>query len=136
MNIKEPTGRLARWSLEIQQYDFEVIHRARRLNGNADALSCYSYESLAIAAMSSTSYRAEEIREFQNRDPQIAAMTDYLTLGFLPPDEAEARSILLESDQYYLNKDSILYHIWTPPRHTIAVSCSYIFTTKHLISNA
>ena len=90
MNIKEPTGRLAHWSLEIQQHDFEVIYCAGRLNGNADALSRYPYESLAVAAMSSMSHRAEEIRELQNRDPQIAAMIDYLTLGFLPPDEAEA----------------------------------------------
>ena len=119
MNIKEPTGRLGRWSLEIQQYDFEVIPRAGRLNGNADVLSRYPYESLAIVAMSSTSYRAEDIREFQNRDPRIAAMIDYLTLGFLPPDEAEARCILQESDQYYLNKDSILYHICAPASRTI-----------------
>ena len=42
MNIKEPTGRLACWSLEIQQYNFEIIHRARRSNENSDTLSRYS----------------------------------------------------------------------------------------------
>ena len=33
------TGKLARWSLMLQEYEFEVIHRAGTANGNADALS-------------------------------------------------------------------------------------------------
>ena len=58
MNIKEPTGRLARWSLEIQQYDFEIVHRSGRSNANADVLSTYPYQSQTIAAISSAGFRA------------------------------------------------------------------------------
>jgi hypothetical protein len=32
-------GRLARWSLNLQAYDFEVVHVRGKNNGNADALS-------------------------------------------------------------------------------------------------
>ena len=39
MGIKDPNGRLARWSLIIQSYDFDIKHRAGKSNGNADALS-------------------------------------------------------------------------------------------------
>jgi hypothetical protein len=37
--MKEPTGRLARWIMYLQEYDVTIIHRPGRLNGNADALS-------------------------------------------------------------------------------------------------
>ena len=39
MTIKEPTGRLMRWSIYLQQYDFKILHRAGRIHQNADALS-------------------------------------------------------------------------------------------------
>lgn len=32
--FKEPTGRLARWSLLLQQFDFEIKHRSGTSNGN------------------------------------------------------------------------------------------------------
>ena len=43
MIVKDPTGRLARWSLLLQQFDFTIHHRAGKNNGNADALSRRSY---------------------------------------------------------------------------------------------
>ena len=39
MNFKNIEGQLARWLEELQEYDMEVLHRAGRAHGNADALS-------------------------------------------------------------------------------------------------
>lgn len=39
MNINYPTGRLARWAIYLQAYDFDIIHRKGSNHGNADALS-------------------------------------------------------------------------------------------------
>jgi hypothetical protein len=39
MKAKVPKGRRARWVMELQQYDFEVVHRSGKENKNADALS-------------------------------------------------------------------------------------------------
>ncbi|GBC54389.2 enzymatic polyprotein, putative [Rhizophagus irregularis DAOM 181602=DAOM 197198] len=39
MSAKIPTGRRARWVMELQQYNFEIIHRPGKENKNADALS-------------------------------------------------------------------------------------------------
>jgi glutathione peroxidase len=36
---KVPKGRRARWMMELQQYNFEVKHRAGKSNTNADGLS-------------------------------------------------------------------------------------------------
>jgi len=37
--LKEKNARLTRWSLSLQDYSFDVVHRAGSANGNADALS-------------------------------------------------------------------------------------------------
>ena len=37
--LKEKNARLTRWSLALQAYTFNVVHRAGSANGNADALS-------------------------------------------------------------------------------------------------
>lgn len=29
-NLKEPTGRLARWAVRLEQFDFTIIHRKRK----------------------------------------------------------------------------------------------------------
>ena len=39
MEIKDPTGRLARWSIYLQSLDMEIQYRKGSLNTNADALS-------------------------------------------------------------------------------------------------
>lgn len=38
-NLKNPQGRLGRWALRLQQFDYKVIHRKGRDNVVADALS-------------------------------------------------------------------------------------------------
>lgn len=38
-NLKDPTGKLARWMLKLQQYSFDLIHRKGKLNVVPDALS-------------------------------------------------------------------------------------------------
>jgi len=43
--IDNPTGRLARWALELQQYDFEIRYRKGALNHVADTLSRHPIEN-------------------------------------------------------------------------------------------
>lgn len=38
-NLKDPQGRLARWAIKLQQYQFSIEHRSGKLNVAADALS-------------------------------------------------------------------------------------------------
>ena len=39
MNIQDATGRLARWAIYLQAYEFDIIHRSGRIHSNADTLS-------------------------------------------------------------------------------------------------
>ena len=51
MSIKDSIGRLSRWSLLLQQYDFELQHRAGHVNTNADALSRCEYGICTLNAL-------------------------------------------------------------------------------------
>ena len=46
MNKQEPTGRLARWSIKLQGYNFTIKHRKGTQHQNADALSRLDYTRL------------------------------------------------------------------------------------------
>ncbi len=50
-SMKNPAGRLARWSLFLQTYDFEVKHRTGKLHANADILSRPVIEEIQTAVM-------------------------------------------------------------------------------------
>lgn len=110
MGIKDPTGRLARWSLLIQQYDFDIIHRAGKSNGNADALSRRTYGQTSLNAIATPGVQLAQIREQQRRDPEVFPMIDYLEQGELPDNNRSARKILWNADAYHLSED-LLYHI-------------------------
>jgi transposase InsO family protein len=38
-NVKDPGSRLIRWRLKLEEYDYEIVHKAGKMNANADALS-------------------------------------------------------------------------------------------------
>jgi len=38
-SVNDPGSRLIRWRLKLEEYDYEIIHKAGRTNANADALS-------------------------------------------------------------------------------------------------
>ncbi len=39
MNMKEPTGKYARWIMKAQEFDFEIVHKPGRKHTNADSIS-------------------------------------------------------------------------------------------------
>ena len=53
MQLKELSGRLVRWALLLEQYDFEIIYCAGLQNGRADTLSRRPYAADIIAAIDS-----------------------------------------------------------------------------------
>ena len=128
MSAKDPTNRIARWVMYLQQYDFTIEHRPGRASGNADGLSrapvnpaapeeeaTRAATVMAAFALSNPSLPlvvnpTQQIRELQWRDPVLRAYITYLrdgnTLANVDPASA---SLLLDLDDFAL-VDGLLYH--------------------------
>ena len=111
MSIQDPTGRVARWALLIQQFDFDIVQRPGTSNGNADALSRRHYGTCQLNALDSPGLQSTRIYDFQRRDPDLWELIDYLESERLPPDNARAKRILLSEDVYFLGEHDLLYHL-------------------------
>lgn len=66
MNTKDLTG-LARWSLKLQEYDFDIVYRKGKEHGNVDALRRLGYMDKHLQATqiwrSETSDAKDQVRE-------------------------------------------------------------------------
>lgn len=108
INMKNPTSKLARWSILFQTFDFEVIYRQGKKHNNADSLSRRPYD---VCNLSSDHTKESEIYQKQRRDPNIVEIINFLEHGELPEDDKQARKLLLLKDQFYIGSDGLLYRI-------------------------
>ena len=113
MNVKDNFGCPARWALLLllQQYDFNIVHRPGRNRGNTDCLSRRPYDSCEIRSHNKEEPQTPHTQQMQRRDPELAAMIDFLENDILPTNDKDARKILLTSDNFYIGQDGLLYHI-------------------------
>ena len=111
MNVKDATGRLARWALLLQQYNFDIIHRPGCQNGNADALSRRPYPTTNLNALQQSEPETDKICEKQRKDPELSEIMDYIQNDSLPSSNAKARGILLRSESFYISQDGLLHHL-------------------------
>ncbi|KAM8702148.1 hypothetical protein ACLKA7_005592 [Drosophila subpalustris] len=94
-SIDNPTGRIARWALELQQYQFDIHYRRGKQNVVADALSRQPLEvTLQIAKEEEPSCKwitrlTKRIREAPDRFPDftIEGSQVYRHLGHRPEEE-------------------------------------------------
>jgi hypothetical protein len=122
LNTPQPSGKLARLGMAIQELDLQIKHRAGRSNANADALSRSPLPAGENSNMGDTegvlaTLQPEEETEpemdlpsIQRRDEDLAAIIEYLETGILPSDEKVARTLVLSKSQYVL-EDDVLYKV-------------------------
>ena len=110
MTFKEPQGQVARWLERLQEYNFEVEHRAGRSHGNADAMSrkprryhgdCPSCGQLpkpqsqvstvdsSAQKRSEISWAADGIVEAQLEDPDVGLVLRWLSQNKVKPTKQE-----------------------------------------------
>lgn len=81
-SLKDPSGRLARWSLRLQEFDFIVLHKSGRKHSDADCLSRAPVdpppentddEDTFLCAISASTFAQQ-----QRADPDLNKLIDYL----------------------------------------------------------
>ena len=118
-NFQNPTGRIVRWILALQEYSFEVIYRSGKQNVVADALSRLEMESNCGAICSLNVQNAfdpdgisELIKVEQKKDIFCSNLFNYLQKSELTEDE-KLNSQIIAWSRFMLIQDGLLYHLWT-----------------------
>jgi hypothetical protein len=60
-NVKDPSSRLMRWKLLLEDYDYKIQYRAGQRNCNADCLSRYPVQCLNVNVEELTDERKQKI---------------------------------------------------------------------------
>ena len=124
LNTPQPSGKLARWGLALQELNLTILHRSGKHNTNADALSRSPLPSSGadestggvVAALAGGGKEGappaddRDLSLLQRADPELAPVITYLETGRLPEEEKPARQIALTSMQYTL-EDDVLYRV-------------------------
>lgn len=76
-------------------------------------LSRRDYDTI-IATVDTSGVQTEKIKSLQRKDPALADIIEYLEFEQLPNDSKAAKTLLYTIEQYFLDPDGILCHIWIP----------------------
>ncbi len=91
-NIKHPNGKLARWILKLEEYDYTIEHKSGQMMQHADALSRAPVNSIRISTLSWT-----EFEETQNLDEDISLVKRWALNGRRPDKKPDDASPMLKS---------------------------------------
>ena len=134
--------RLTRWALELQTYDYKVLHNAGSKHAHADALSRAppstvnppppqpplqpAVHAAKLAPLRESPLSNANIRTKQKADPLCSAIIDYLTDGRKPAAAAAAahgdtppvsvQEVVALSKNMAV-RDGMLYHLWSTQQH-------------------
>ena len=135
LETPNPSGKHARWWTRVYGTGVktvQIVHRSGKSNASADALSrspqamapqegiaegevqvaevsASDIQSLLSAAPGQESEANSFVHE-QHRDPELKSLALFLETGELPPEDAPARKIALQSSLFVL-VDAILYFV-------------------------
>ena len=124
LNTPQPSGKLARWGLALQELDLTIHYRPGKKNANADALSrspllpagdeppvAYPFGIIgALAPVTTDPVDPTPTLQQQQRSDPVLAVIRFLEDGDLPIDEKRARELALTKSQYSI-LEGVLYHI-------------------------
>ena len=115
LNTPQPSGKLARWGMAIQELDLTILHRSGKRNANADALSRFPLPDTVdndptCGVVAAVTDGEVDLPSLQRSDEGLAAIVTFLETGILPEDKIIAKKIALTSSLYTI-QDGVLYRI-------------------------
>lgn len=102
-SLKDPTGRLGRWALRLQEYDYTVLYKSGRLHKDADCLSRYPvgpcdnpsiHGDADLFSLSAFAHMGEE----QRRDAELRSLIARIRST---PSDPPLRRFVLHNDTLY-----------------------------------
>ena len=101
MSIRDPSGRLCRWSLLLQEYTFKIVYKSGRSHSNIDILSRNPLEEEGPNCDELNIFQIDEVNiaEIQKSDPWCKSILKRMDNGKLKPGEK------------YMIEDNILYRM-------------------------
>ena len=120
LNTLQPSGKLARWDLALQELDLEIHYQPGWANANADALSRAPLSSplqgpygivAAVDVPRPSAKGGEQLLALRQRDdPTLLRIIDHYVSGKLPLGDELAHAVTLTRSQYTV-LDDILYRV-------------------------
>ncbi|CAL8111754.1 unnamed protein product [Orchesella dallaii] len=105
--LKEPTGRLARWSLELQGFDYDVVYRTGASNRAADALS----RAAALYLIEINSVTVDDIKLAQTNDEFLGGIIHYLQEGTIRAGDNKDQILKRVGDCALTNEGLLLRYV-------------------------
>jgi hypothetical protein len=106
MSIRDPTGKLARWAIYLQSYDYEIKHRKGRVHSNVDTLS------RPVLAVSVANTSVNDILDITTTDPlEDEALLHFLKFGrhLAGTSERKCKHVSTKLPHYKYENDILWY---------------------------
>ena len=116
-------GRLGRWALFLQNYNFKTEYKPGKTNLNADTLSRIPFPELEQIkdsqdrdhpSITLCSIDPPDMAEMQRQCPDVQPFYKFHRENVLPNNRRLANLICRTQDQFVVDEDGLLYHISYP----------------------
>lgn len=97
-NAKDPGGRLLRWRLKLEEYNYEIIYKPGRINSNADALSRNPVNAITHSNLNKTTYEQYFKKQFTKTISNDTKIKEYSQSLHLSKQKSIACPVSLDFD--------------------------------------
>ena len=112
LNSNNPSSKLARWAMAIQELDLDIRHRSGKSNLVADALSRNPAPVASILQIETATPAPgceKDIGWLQRCDEELLPILEYLESDVLPADAKQAQRLALEKSNFEVIEDVLYY---------------------------
>ncbi|GBM68120.1 Transposon Ty3-I Gag-Pol polyprotein [Araneus ventricosus] len=110
-NLKDPSGRLARWALRLQEYDVDIVFKSGRRHQDADCLSRNPLPKIEEETSEDIPFlnTITNFKEEQSKDPKVADIREEMVRSRDSTKFKEFNGILYRKNYDPLGKQWLLF---------------------------